>query len=465
MTGLGGKLSMIVTHRSLFTRFSLRVLYLASLVLAIAVAFVIERGPPEATALTGCIALASLIVVCIVAERLRRQAEADRVRMADFAEAIKDWFWESDADGKFTYLSPSFENAVGTPVKCRIGRQRYDLESSIDPDNPGWDAHLAALIARQPFQDFQLSVKSLASIRHWSVSGKPVIDDHGQFQGYRGATRDVTAEVEAQQALRRKESELAAALEKVHAANAAKLLFLANMSHELRTPLNAIIGFADIIRQPLHGPIDQCYRTYAEHIYESGQCLLRIITDVLDTSRILESDLHLCAEPCEFGEILRDCVRLVEDDMRKGGVRLVVNLADDFPMVKVDRLRIHRAVFNILSNAVRFNREGGSVHVSVCQSESGGLAIAVSDTGIGMSPEGISIALQPFQQLEGALTRRHGGAGLGLPLAKAFIELHGGSFEIDSEPGNGTMVVAYLPPDCILDRDAPRNRGETPCRT
>ncbi|HUO91049.1 MAG TPA: PAS-domain containing protein [Rhizomicrobium sp.] len=394
-------------------------------------------------------------------KRAQASAEAAQIRMADFAKTASDWFWESDAEGCLTYLSERFATATGVSAASRMGARRYDLTRSLDPENASWDEHLRAVAARRPFRNFIQTVRFAHGTKHLSVSGKPLFDREGCFVGYRGVTRDVTGEIEAQRALARQKAALGAAVEKLKAADAAKSVFLANMSHELRTPLNAIIGFADMMSRAMIGPLEARYRNYAQDIQASGHTLLRIINDVLDASRLRDGALTLQDEPTDIAEMIVDCAQLVQDLARETRVQIVLDLPADMPVVLGDRLRVRQALLAVLSNAVKFNREGGRASVSVARTECGGIAIVVADTGIGMRLEDIPVAFEPFQQIDATFARRYGGIGLGLPLAKAFIELHGGKVEIDSEMGKGTTVRVWLPPGRIVDtnRSTDRRRG------
>ncbi len=382
------------------------------------------------------------------------EAERARARMADFAEMATDWFWEADADGNLTYLSEPFEAATGESVASRIGSARLDLSRELDPDNSHWDAHLAAVADRRPFRDFVMTVRWPRGTKHLSVSGNPIIGVDGRYMGYRGTTRDVTLRIEAQRTLARQNEELTATAQKLLVASQAKSLFLANMSHELRTPLNAILGFSEIMGDAQIGPLDDRYRDYARDINSAGQHLLRIVNDILDTSKLEVGQLKLIEETVSLVDVLDECCRLLEDKAKRGNVALELSRPEDAPLVFADRVRIKQALLNVLSNAVKFTAPGGNVRVSMSRPETGGIAVLVADTGIGMRAEEIPLALEPFQQVDRSFARRFEGTGLGLPLAKAFIELHGGTLAIESEASKGTTVRVCLPQDRVVTQVA-----------
>lgn len=231
-------------------------------------------------------------------------------------------------------------------------------------------------------------------------------------------------------------------------ASRAKSEFLARMSHELRTPLNAIIGFSEMIREAMIGPLDARYRGYGADINSAGRHLQTIINDILDISKIEVGRLELHAEPVLIAESVEACRRIVAAMAEAASVALSVALPPELPEIRCDALRLRQILLNLMSNAVKFTPAGGRVDVSAAIA-GGHAVIAVADTGIGMKEEDIDIALQPFRQIDhagrGALTRRFDGTGLGLPLAKALVELHGGTLAIESKPGAGTTVRVAMP--------------------
>ena len=250
--------------------------------------------------------------------------------------------------------------------------------------------------------------------------------------------------LEAEQVLRAQIAALAQERDEAKAADRAKSAFLANMSHELRTPLNAIIGFSQMMQYEVAGALNEKYRSYADDIHSSGIHLKDVVNGILDLSKIEVGALELREAPVYIPDITEACMRLVGPLADNGNVRLAAEIATNLPVLSADETRLKQAVLNILSNAVKFTTPGGSVTLGAHMAGPE-LVIAVADTGIGMRPDEIAIALQPFRQIDGALNRRHEGTGLGLPLARAFTELHGGRLEIDSTPGIGTIMRLILP--------------------
>jgi signal transduction histidine kinase len=226
--------------------------------------------------------------------------------------------------------------------------------------------------------------------------------------------------------------------------NRTKSEFLANMSHELRTPLNAIIGFSDVIQSRMFGPVNDRYREYAVNILTSGNHLLGLINDVLDLSKLEAGQMELREEAVDLANVINLSMRFVESQAKKSNLTLSQVIDERARHIRGDERRLRQAVVNLLANAVKFTPPGGSVRV-VCAHTSTGVLIVVSDTGVGMSTVDIPKAMEPFGQVDSRLSRKYEGTGLGLPLAKDLVELHGGMLTVESEVNVGTTVTIALP--------------------
>ena len=255
------------------------------------------------------------------------------------------------------------------------------------------------------------------------------------------------------------EIELREAILTATAANQAKNLFLGNVSHELRTPLNAIIGFSDIIKEEMFGPVQNLqYLDYAKDIHHSGTHLLNLINELLDISRIEAGEMKLSEDAFDLAGCAEEIVHMLERSAAIRGVTLLCEIADGLPLLYGDETRVKQIFINLASNAIKFTPPDGAVTVSVEKSPGGGLQLKVTDTGIGIAPDDIKKVLEPFGQITNDLTRAHEGAGLGLPLARLLAERHDGALVIASEPGRGTRITVSFPAQRCIETATPQSR-------
>jgi signal transduction histidine kinase len=278
---------------------------------------------------------------------------------------------------------------------------------------------------------------------------------HKELERYRNTlqeqVRDRTAALSASnEQLRHTIEELHAAKLQAEAASKAKSDFLANMSHELRTPLNAIIGFSDLMKSEILGPIgNRTYVDYAADINFSGTHLLEIINDILDVVRHESGKMELKEEVVDLDEVIGEALRLVAPQALQGEVRLASPPpVPGLPRLYCDRVRLRQILLNLLSNAVKFTEPGGTVEVKA--ELNGDLQLIVKDSGIGIRPEDIARIMTPFGQVASVYSRNHQGAGLGLTLTKALVERHGGRLSLVSAPGLGTTVRLTFPADRVV---------------
>ncbi len=226
-----------------------------------------------------------------------------------------------------------------------------------------------------------------------------------------------------------------------------KSMFLANVSHELRTPLNAIIGFSEIIKDEVMGPVGHPqYKEYIADINSSGVHLLSLINDILDYSKAEARKLDVEVVDIDLSKIAHSCMRLVEPRANDAKVKLIENLPADHIILSADPKRMKQIILNLLSNAVKFTPEGGEVSMIVKEDIlEGWVSLVVADSGIGIAAKDISKAMAPFGQIDSSISRRYEGTGLGLPLSKKLTELMGGTFDIKSEVGLGTTITLTFP--------------------
>jgi signal transduction histidine kinase len=262
-------------------------------------------------------------------------------------------------------------------------------------------------------------------------------------------------------ALRQHEAELRAARDAAIVADRAKSEFLANMSHELRTPLNAVIGFAELMRDEVFGKLgNDRYRGYAADIQSSAAHLLAIINDILDLAKIDAGSMELHESEVDLAALCAAALTIIGPRAVKAGITVDASAVPVRAMIWADERLLKQAVINLLSNAVKFSPSGNAVQLAVTVDGAGPIEIRVADQGIGMRLEDIPRVVKPFIQIDGALQRRFDGTGLGLPLTKSIVEIHGGELVIDSAPGAGTTVAIHLPAtrrrDVVTDAAPPR---------
>jgi two-component system cell cycle sensor histidine kinase PleC len=370
----------------------------------------------------------------VIAETRAAESE-DRVR--DFAELASDWFCELDKDLRVKLVATRL---TGDDERERVTGRDWIEAGRAQGFRPLIEGqHSQALAAREAFRGHRFSqTMPDGSELHWSVSGKPLFADDGTFTGFRVTGTEIGEMVRAQE-------ELVRARDEAMRANKAKSAFLANMSHELRTPLNAILGFSTFIEHEAMGEIaNKRYVEYAGDIRESGEHLLAIINDLLEHSRIEAGKTDLREERFDIQAACEQARLFCQPRADRMGVTLRTRIAPGMPLFFGDELRMRQVLINLVSNAVKFT-PGGTVDIVARLDGAGALRLDVRDTGIGMDAAGVEQALKPFGQVDSGLSRKFEGTGLGLPLAKSLVELHGGTLAIVSEQGAGTVVSVVLP--------------------
>ena len=363
------------------------------------------------------------------------RSENVRERFEDIVRLVTDWVWETDRDLRLTYVSQRVNETLGQHPRLLIGRSLLDL---------GKSPKLSELLTtqwRRPFRDVEVEIMDREGrSRLFRLSAVPFYDpDHGTFAGYRGTAHDLTLE-------RLREHAILQAKEAAEASNRAKSEFLAAISHELRTPLNAVIGFSEIMMTQAFGPIGTpVYAEYAQDIHQSAGHLLELINDILDISKIEAGKLSIDDEETDLNALIRSTARLVDARASENGVTLELVIAEGLPEVTLDARAIKQVLLNLLSNSVKFTERGGRISLKAGVAASGDFLLRVQDSGIGMDSDEIGVALSPFGQVDSSLSRKFQGTGLGLPLSKGLVELHGGTLEIESRKPGGTCVTVRLP--------------------
>lgn len=342
-------------------------------------------------------------------------------------------------------VNPAFLNVFGYRKDSVIQTSVGQLEMWSDPTF--FERFVHELKTTASITDIPAALRTRGgAIRHFRLFARRIDGTESPLLLMTG--RDVTEEISHAQELQRTRD--AAEL-----SNRTKSEFLANMSHELRTPLNAILGFSEVIRDGVGGvDLSDKHGDYANDIHKSGTHLLAIINDILDLSKVEAGRLEAHLSVLDPVPCLDMCLRLIHHRASESGVRLTHKFEGNL-LLEADERLLKQIGLNLLSNAVKFTEHGGSVDFSFQRSRDGGACIAVCDTGIGMTPDEITIAMRPFGQVDSSLSRIHQGSGLGLPLVVAFAEKLGARMTIQSQPGQGTLVRVFFPVEMVQERSAP----------
>jgi PAS domain S-box-containing protein len=376
--------------------------------------------------------------------RIEQAALASERRYRFLAEHSFDMIVRFDPrTQRRTYISPACRRMYGYEPEEALAKSAEEI---IHPDDLAGVQQALARLEDEPDQPPILyRGRRKDGIYIWVRASLSLVKSPDT-----GATEIVAVVRNADERVRR-EAALLQAKEEADAASRSKSHFLATMSHELRTPLNAIIGFADLMRQEVMGPIgNDRYRSYIADIYLSGEHLLQLINDILDLSKAEAGKLELNEEIIDLAAVIGSVMRVNRPCFDQIGLTIEAHLPPTLPLLRADERRTRQVLFNLIGNAVKFTPSGGRIDIRVSADPFGGIRITVSDTGTGIAPEDLTRVVEPFVQAGSAVNHRHSGTGLGLPAVKAIIELHGGVFELKSTVGSGTEAAVVFPPDRIV---------------
>jgi PAS domain S-box-containing protein len=375
-------------------------------------------------------------------ERLRESEQ----RLQTIIDNVPAAIFLKDTSNRYQLINRQYQDWFGVDPEKVVGKDVFDLY-------PKERAERYAASDREILRNWKVTTDevdipdSSGETKTFNLVKFPILDA-GLGVGFGGVMIDVTER-------RRTEEALHMAKEQAELANRAKTEFLANMSHELRTPLNAIIGFSEVIKHETLGPVGSAkYLDYADDINESGQHLLSLINDILDLSKVESGTDELHEENIEIPEIANTIVKLVMRLARAGNVELELDVSDDIAVLHADERKVKQILLNLLSNAIKFTPAGGKVVLKIWSRAESGYVFQVNDTGIGIAFEDIPKALAPFQQIDSGLNRMHDGTGLGLPLTKSLVEMHGSYLDLQSKVGVGTTVTVRFPAERIVARRA-----------
>jgi len=367
----------------------------------------------------------------IAQEKLGRE----RSFLSGLLKSIPDAVFFKDAEGTYLGCNPAFSKLVKRPEEEVVGKKAHDIY-------PESMANFIGDVDKKCFERGQIS-----TVEKWIDSPDssnvllqtvrvPLYGEAGNFIGIVGVSRDITDKKLAEEAV------LKARL--AEDSSRTRNEFLSTMSHELRTPLNSIIGFSDLLIEGSLGPLNERQTKYIQNVHNSGKRLLKVINDILDLSKVEAGTTELEPETFKIAKVLDEIERVSGPRASAKKLTLKFRVDKRLTTVTADKMRFKQVLYNLISNAIKFTPEGGNVTVSA-EKEDKMLRVSVADTGIGISKKDQEYLFQPFKQLDYFLNRRYEGTGLGLALVKRFVEMHGGTVRVESEPGKGSVFTFELP--------------------
>jgi PAS domain S-box-containing protein len=373
-------------------------------------------------------------------ERAEREALESERRFRQLAESSFDMIIRFELRSqRRTYVSPAVRRLYGYEPEEALALSGYDI---IHPEDLPKVREVLRRLERADQAPITYRGRRKDGTYIWVEASltRSINPESGALEVV-SVVRDISERVRYEAALRQ-------AKEQADAASRAKSEFLGTMSHELRTPLNAIIGFTEIMKEGVMGPIENPhYRSYISDIHFSSTHLLNLINEILNVTKSEAGKLEVQEQVFDLRDVIEAVVRISGPPISKAGVTVRIDLADDLPRLRADEGKTRQVFFNLVSNAVKFTPSGGRIDISGRFDRDRGLSVTVADTGIGIAPEDLDRVLEPFVQVDSSLSRRHQGTGLGLPAVKGIMQLHGGTIALQSTLGHGTKATITFPPE------------------
>jgi PAS domain S-box-containing protein len=363
----------------------------------------------------------------------RIEAEEARARLAALVDSADDAIISRTLDGVITSWNHGAEQMYGYRAEEVIGKP---LAFLLPEEDPGSALVPAERLSDQPMHFEGTRWRRDGSAFAASIALSPIRDRNGMLIGISSITRDISAQ-------KRADEELRAALEAAQAGIRAKSLFLAMMSHELRTPLQAVLGYADFLLNGPPGSLSPEQREDVSYIHQGAGRMVTLIEQMLDLSRMEAGRLEIASEPVELAKLVEQVRQDVGPQVTAKSLEFAIDVSPTLPPVLGDPVRLRQILLNLVGNAVKFT-EAGSVRIGAAATEQS-VTVTVRDTGIGIAPEALPFIFEEFRQVDGNMTRRYGGAGLGLAIAKRLAEQMGGSISVESAPGAGSTFTLRLP--------------------
>ena len=376
--------------------------------------------------------------------RIEDELRESRRMLSAVVDAVPAMINAKDRDCRYVFMNGYQAEVYGVEPAEAVGRTAAELLGAEYGERTETIDRMVLKTGDSFFNYEESYFDAQGKRRDWLTTKVPLGDDAG------GVANVVTVALDITQR-KRAEKRLVRAKEEAASASQAKSEFLARMSHDMRTPLNAIIGFSEIVAGEMFGTVgNEQYRQYAQDIHDSGVLLLNLINDILDLSKIEAGKFEVTEEPVDMGAIIAAAARPAGFQAEAANVRLAVDVASDLPPIVCDWRAVRQILDNLLSNAVKFTPAGGDVTLTADIDGNGRMVLVVADTGVGIAAGDIARVLEPFEQVDGAISSRpHEGTGLGLHLSRRLAELHGGTLDIASAIGVGTSVTVNFPEDRV----------------
>lgn len=370
--------------------------------------------------------------------------EAEHRFRAIFENSISG-IYQISPEGRFVSANTALAEVLGYDSPDDLMRSIDNVGTQLYVSPEDREAFIQKLLFEGRVSGVETEVRCKNGKTIWILENARVVrSERGGVQYYEGSVWDVTTRKEAEEAMRmaRLQAEIS---------SRSRMEFLANMSHELRTPLNAVIGFSEIIKGEVMGPLGQpVYKEYAQDIFDSGNYLLKVISEILEVSKIETGNRELNQSNFRLTKALKSCMTIMSSRVDEAGVTVAMEMPDTLPELLAEELGFKQIMLNLIGNAIKFTPRGGKVTVGAVVNEAGEMVIDITDTGIGMTDDEMVKAMQPFSKVDNNFSTMKAGTGLGLTIVDSLVRLHGGKFQLMSKKGEGTTARVIMPSFRVL---------------